>query len=81
MEADAGQADAPDHDRRLPGLADEHPQGRIRVPDESFAADGRARPDQQLGTQPELPAVAVDEAEVAERPQVAIDRRERHLEQ
>ena len=71
---------ATDDDRRLAGLVDEHPQGRVGVADEPLAADVRAGPDVQLRAHPELAAVAIDEPEVAQRPQVAIDGRERHVE-
>ena len=80
VEADARQADPADDDRGLARVVDEHPESCVGVPDEALAADVRARPDEQLRTEPEHPATAIDEAEVAERPQVAIDRRQGHLE-
>ena len=37
-------------------------------------------PIEQLRSDPEEPAVPIDEAEVAQRPEIAVDRRERHVE-
>ena len=80
VEADRCQPDAPDDDRGLAGLVGEHPQGRVGMTDEPLAADVGAGADEQLRSDPEEPAVPVDEAEIAERPEVAVDRRERHVE-
>ena len=81
VEADRGQPDPSDDDRGLAGLVGEHPQRRVRVPDQLLAADVGAGPDEQLRAETELAAVPIDEAELGEGPQVAVDGRQRHLEQ
>ena len=68
--------------RLFAGLLDlSSAQHRIGMTDEPLAADVRAGADEELWAEPELTAMAIDEAEVAKRPQVSIDRRDRHLEQ
>ena len=75
------EPDPPDHDRRLAGLFLEQPEDRIRRPDQLFRGDVRPAPDDQLGPQPIRRTLPIDEAEVAERAQVAIDGRHRRAEQ
>ena len=80
MHADGRETDASDDDGRLAGGRDEPPQDGVGVADELLARDVGARPDQQLGPEPEGPARTVHEAELDERPEVAIDGRHGHLE-
>ena len=81
VEAHARQPDPSDDDRRLARLLDEHPQGGVGVPDQTLAADVGPAPDEQLRTEAELAPASLDEAELPQRSQVAVDGRERHLQQ
>ena len=81
MQADARQADPPDDDRGLARLLDEHPERGSACRMRRSALTFAPVPMMQPRTEPELAAVSVDEAELAERPQVAVDRRERHVEE
>jgi hypothetical protein len=51
------------------------------VPDQPLGTDGRAAADEQLRAEPEEAAATVDEAEIPERSQIAIDGRDRHVEE
>ena len=57
------------------------PQHGIGVADQPLAAHVGTRADEQLRAQAELPAVAVDEPEIAERAEVPVDGRDGHLQQ
>ena len=69
-------------DRRLAGLLGERGEGwgrRCRM--SSSAADRRPAADEQPRPEPIASAVPVDEAELGQRPQVAVDGRQRGVEQ
>ena len=80
MQADRGQPDPADDDRRFAGLSDQPAQDRVRMAHQLLAADGGAGPDEQLGPQAVRPLGPVDEPELDKRSQVAVDGRDRHVE-
>ena len=77
----ADRPDPPGDHGGLAGLGHEHLQDRIGVPDELLAADRRATG--QVQPRPESIAALrpLDEAELGQRAQVAVDGREGRLEQ
>ena len=80
VQADGRQSDSADDHGGLAGLLDETPQDRVGRPDQCLGRDDRARPDEQPRSEPVAGAVAVHEAEFREGPQIAVDRRERGVE-
>src|SRR4249920_1872722 len=81
MQADGRQADpAADHGG-LTRLGGERPEDRVGQPDELLAAHVRPPPDHQPRSEAVPGAAPFDEPELAERPQVAVDRRARGVEQ
>jgi len=81
VEADRHQADPADDDGGLAGLLGEEPKDRVRGAPQLLGRDVRAAPDDQPRSEAVAGALTVDEAEAGQGPQVAVDRRDRGVEE
>ena len=81
VEADRRQPDPSDDHRRLAGLVGEELEHRIGRPDQLLGGHVRAARDDQARREAVAGVVAIDEPERGQRPQVAIHRRDRRVEE